>query len=109
MVNIGQLCVKIAGRDAGKECLVIKKLDNAYVMIDGATRRRKCNLEHLEILPQVADIKKEADHEEVVSALKKLGVEIKEKKKFPKKDKKKSSKKKDKKKTASKKKSKKSK
>lgn len=82
MVKIGQLCVKIAGRDAGKECLVIKKLDNPYVMIDGATRRRKSNLNHLEIFSQVADIKEEASHEEVISALKGLGVKIKEKKRF---------------------------
>ena len=80
MVKIGQLCVKIAGRDAGKECLIIKDLKESYVMIDGLTRRRKCSLKHLEMFPSIAKIKENADHKEVIDALKGLGVELREKK-----------------------------
>ncbi|MBD3263280.1 50S ribosomal protein L14e [Candidatus Woesearchaeota archaeon] len=78
VVEIGRLCVKLVGRDAGKECLIIDILDKnkTFVMIDGNTRRRKCNVNHLEILPQKADIKKGASHEDVVKALEKLGVKI---------------------------------
>ena len=73
-VEIGQLCVKLAGRDAGRECLIVKKLDNSFVLIDGNTRRRKCNIAHLELLSQKADIKENASHEEVAKALEKLGI-----------------------------------
>ena len=81
MVKIGQLCVKIAGRDSGKECLIVDKLEGSFVMIDGLTRRRKCNIKHLEILPKEAKIQKGVSHDEVITALKTLGINVKEKKK----------------------------
>ena len=73
-IEVGRLCVKIAGRDAGKECLIVDVTDKNFVLIDGNTRRRKCNIDHLELLPQKADIKKGATHEEVLTALKALGI-----------------------------------
>ena len=75
MIDIGRLCVKIAGRDAGMKCVVIDVLDDKFVLIDGETRRRKCNIFHLEALDQVLQIKKGASHDEVAEALKKIGVE----------------------------------
>lgn len=80
MIKIGRLCMKIAGRDAGKHCLIVEVLDNKNVLIDGETRRRKCNLNHLEPLDKVAKLKKSASHYAVVEQLKKLGIEVKEKK-----------------------------
>jgi large subunit ribosomal protein L14e len=89
VIEIGRLCVKLAGRDAGKECLIVDELKNNLVLIDGNTRRRKCNINHLELLPQKATIKKDASHDEVVKALEKLGIKVREiGKKFPKKEKK---------------------
>lgn len=75
-IEIGKLCVKLTGRDAGKECLIVDILDKSFVLIDGNTRRRKCNIDHLELLQQKADIKKGAAHEEVVKALEGLGIKI---------------------------------
>ena len=75
-IEIGRLAVKIAGRDAGKECLIVEDLGNNLVLIDGNTRRRKCNILHLELLTKKGDIKKSASHDEVISALKKLKVKI---------------------------------
>ena len=75
MIEIGRLCVKIAGRDAGKKCIVVDILDDTFVLIDGETRRRKCNIFHLEALDQVLQIKKGASHDEVADAMKKIGVE----------------------------------
>lgn len=79
-VEIGRLCVKIAGRDAGKECLIVDVLDKNFVLIDGNTRRRKCNVKHLEFLPKIAKIKKNASHEEVAKALTELGFKVEERK-----------------------------
>lgn len=84
-IEVGRLCMKIASRDAGKECLVIDKIDNNHVMIDGNTRRRKCNIKHLEILPKTAKISKGANHADVMKALETLGISArKEPKKFAK-------------------------
>jgi large subunit ribosomal protein L14e len=93
LFEVGRLAVKIAGRDAGKNCVVVDKIDETFVMIDGQTRRRKCNIKHLEPLPQIIKIKKAASHAEVKAELKKIGLEIldtkpKEKTEKPKKQKK---------------------
>lgn len=79
-IEIGRLCVKIAGRDAGKKCIIIDILDDKFVMIDGGTRRRKCNVLHIEPLNQTVKIEKNASHEEIVKAFKELGLEAHESK-----------------------------
>ena len=79
MIELGRLCVKTAGRDAGKEALIVEVLDKNFVLIDGNTRRRKTNVDHLELLPKKAELKKGASHEEVQKALKSLGVDAEKK------------------------------
>ena len=81
MVEVGKLCVKLAGRDAGKKCVVVEVLDKNFVMVDGETRRRKCNIIHLEPLGEKLKIKSKASHDSVVKAFKEIGIEIKESKK----------------------------
>jgi large subunit ribosomal protein L14e len=78
MIEIGRLCVKTAGRDAGLKCAIIEVIDETYVKIDGQTRARKCNIAHLEPLGTVLELKKNAGHDEVLKALKKQGIEIAE-------------------------------
>ena len=80
MIEIGRICVKIAGRDAGLRCVVIDDLGKGIVLIDGQTRRRKCNIRHLELLDQKIKIGKNATHEEVAREFKKLKLEMTEKK-----------------------------
>lgn len=80
MYEIGRLCVKIAGRDARLKCVIVELLENSYVIIDGQTRRKKCNVKHLEPLDKVLKIKKSASHAEVVSVFKKEGIDIVDKK-----------------------------
>ena len=79
MYDIGRLCVKIAGRDAGKKCVIVDVIDQNYVLVDGQTRRKKCNIAHLEPLDKVIKIKKNASNKDIVSALKKEGIECREK------------------------------
>lgn len=76
MFEVGRLCVKIAGRDAGKKCVILEVIDDNYVMIDGETRRRKCNVDHLEVLDQTVKIKKGASHDEVTKEFEKLGLKV---------------------------------
>lgn len=67
--EIGRVCMKLAGRDAGKLCVIIDTVDAHTVLIDGETRRRKCNVVHLEPTPQSVHVSKGADHAAVLHAL----------------------------------------
>jgi len=78
MIEIGRLCIKIAGRDANLKCLIVDVLDDKFVLIDGQTRRRKCNILHLEPLKEVIKIKKNASHEEIKKEFEKLGLKTRE-------------------------------
>ncbi len=69
MFKVGDVCVKIAGRDAGKTCVVVDTLESGLVLVEGATRRRKCNTRHLEPTGKSLDVKKGASHEAVMKAL----------------------------------------
>ena len=80
MIETGRVCIKIAGRDAGKKCVVTGIIDDSFVLIDGETRRKKVNVKHIEPTSTKIDIKKNASHEEVVEEFKKIGIKIKEKK-----------------------------
>jgi large subunit ribosomal protein L14e len=93
MFEVGRVCVKIAGRDAGQKCVIVSVLDDKTVLIDGMTRRRKCNKIHLEPLNKVLDIKDNASHEDVAKAFKTLDLEVRPKKSKPKTEKPKSQKK----------------
>ena len=78
MIDIGRVCVKIAGRDAGKRCAVVEILDRNFVLVDGETRRRKCNILHLEPIDLIIEIEKGASHKAVSEALKKEGITARE-------------------------------
>ena len=84
MIEVGRLCVKIAGRDAARKCVIVDIIDDNFVLVDGDTRRRKCNIKHIEPLDTVIKIKKNAGHEDIVKEFKQLGIEIKERKSKPK-------------------------
>ncbi len=79
-MEVGRLCVKIAGRDAGMSCLIVDILKDNFVLIDGQTRRRKCNMKHLEPLETVVKISSGADSATVTSELKKLNIVVMERK-----------------------------
>jgi len=65
MFEIGRVCVKTAGRDAGKTAIVVDKASGERVLIDGNVRRRKCNIKHLEPLQDILKLKKGASTSEV--------------------------------------------
>ena len=72
--------MKIAGRDARQKCVVVEVLDSKYVMVDGETRRRKCNIAHLEPLNMIVELQSGADNAAVVASLKAEGIICEEKK-----------------------------
>lgn len=71
MVSIenGRLCVKKMGRDAGRLCVITSVIDEnfAKVLCVGRKKKRKCNVKHLEPLPQKMEIGE--SEEEMLKAL----------------------------------------
>ena len=88
MIEIGRVCMKTAGRYAGKKGAVIDVINDNYAILDGQIRRKKCNIKHLEPLDITIKITRNATHEEVSAELKKIGIEVKEKVKMEKAEKK---------------------
>jgi len=77
IMSIGRVCKIVKGKEAGKYCVVVNRLgrrDKNFVTIDGAgVKRRKVNTAHLEPLPSVLEIEKNANTEAVISELSKKG------------------------------------
>ena len=80
LFQVGRLAVKIAGRDAGRKCVIVELIDQNFAVIDGDVRRKKVNLRHLEPLTQTVDLKDKASHDEVKKAFEKLELPVWEKK-----------------------------
>ncbi|MHA2131269.1 MAG: 50S ribosomal protein L14e [Candidatus Hodarchaeales archaeon] len=69
--DIGRLCVKTLGREAGYYCVIVDIIDKNYLLIDGLkVRRRRVNYKHIEPISDTINIKKGAKHEDVEAAIK---------------------------------------
>lgn len=76
MLDVGRLCIKTAGRDAMRHCIIIDIIDEKYVLVDGNTRRKKVNKAHLEPLNKIFDIKKNAETKIVFEKLEEAEIKI---------------------------------
>ena len=74
--EVGRLCVKIAGRDAGRTCVVVEAVGNGYVIVDGDVRRKKVNIKHLEPLVKTVNVKSKASSADVKKAFEKEGLSV---------------------------------
>ena len=77
-IEIGRICVKIAGREAGKRCVILDIVDKNFVLVTGpqkvsGVKRRRVNVNHVEPTQTKIDIKRGATDEEVAEALKAAG------------------------------------
>ena len=76
--EVGRICVKLSGREAGRKCVVVDVTDKSFVLITGpkevtGVRRRRANVNHIEPLQENIEIKRGASDEEVMEALKSAG------------------------------------
>lgn len=89
MFEVGRICLKTAGREAGRYCVIVETMDKDYVVVTGPksvtkVRRRRSSIRHLEPTPEKIEIKPKATDEEVLKEYekhdlyKKLGIEISE-------------------------------
>ena len=79
-MEIGQVCYKIAGRDAGGCCVILEVIDKNYVLVDGETRRKKCNIRHIEPVNVKLKVTKNSSKEDILNLLENEGL-VKPKKK----------------------------
>ena len=91
VLDVGRVCIKIAGREAGRYCVVLKTgkdKEKAFAIVTGpklltGVKRRRSNVEHLEPTAYKIEIKDEATDEEVISAFEKAGLTAKLNLKMP--------------------------
>ncbi len=75
-IEVGRICVKLSGRDAGKKCVIVDVIDKNFVLITGpksvtGVRRRRTNVDHIEPTSESVEVKKSAADDEVEKALSK--------------------------------------
>jgi large subunit ribosomal protein L14e len=78
-IEIGRVCVKVAGREAGRKCVIIDIIDENFVLITGpksltGVKRRRVNIKHIEPLDKTLNIKKGASDEDVLKAISEAGL-----------------------------------
>ncbi len=78
-VEVGRLCVKTRGREAGRKCVIVEIIDDNFVVITGpkdvsGVKRRRANINHIELLPEKINIEPGASDDEVRKALEEAGL-----------------------------------
>ena len=75
-IEVGRICIKTRGREAGKKCVIVDLIDKNFVLITGpksltGVRRRRANIRHLSPTEEKININRGASDEEVLQALRK--------------------------------------
>jgi large subunit ribosomal protein L14e len=78
-VEIGRICVKTYGREAGRKCVIVDIIDENFVVVTGpkkltGVRRRRVNVGHIEPVDAKVNIEKGASDEEVEKAIESSGL-----------------------------------
>ncbi len=78
-IEIGRICLKVAGREAGRKCVIVDIIDENFVLITGpksltGVKRRRVNIKHIEPLDKTIKIKRGASDEEVLKAIAEEGL-----------------------------------
>jgi len=76
-MEIGRVCIKTAGREKGKKCVIVDVIDKNFVLVTGpksltGVKRRRANIKHLKPTEEKIKIKKGASDEAVLKALQAL-------------------------------------
>ncbi|RLF16630.1 MAG: 50S ribosomal protein L14e [Thermoprotei archaeon] len=77
-IQVGRICVKTTGREAGLKCVVVDLIDENFVLVTGpkdvsGVKRRRANIKHLIPLEDAINIPKGASDDEVRKALEEAG------------------------------------
>jgi len=77
-VEVGRICLKTAGREKGKKCVIVDVMDKSFAIVTGpkkvtGVKRKRVNLNHITILQDKLEIKRGASDEEVTQSLETTG------------------------------------
>jgi large subunit ribosomal protein L14e len=77
-IEVGRICVKLAGRETGLRCVIVDVMDKSFVLVTGprkvtGVKRRRVNINHVKPLEDKLDIKRGASDEEVAQTLEAAG------------------------------------
>jgi len=77
-IEVGRICIKQAGREQGKKCVIVDMMDKSFILVTGpknltGVKRRRVNLEHVSALENKVEIRRGASDEEVSQALEAAG------------------------------------
>ena len=77
-IEVGRICVKASGREAGKRCVLVEIIDKNFVLITGpksvtGVKRRRVNVNHIIPTEEMIKIRRGASDEDVAEALSKAG------------------------------------
>jgi len=73
-IEVGRICVKIAGREAGKKCIIVDVIDKNFLLTTGpkqvnGVKRRRVNMNHVEPTEKKVNIRRGESDEEIMKAL----------------------------------------
>ena len=77
-IEVGRVCMKTAGREIGRKCIIVNVMDKNFVMVTGpkkitGVKRRRVNINHLAPLEETIQVKRGASDEEVTQTLEDVG------------------------------------
>jgi large subunit ribosomal protein L14e len=77
-IEVGRVCVKVAGRESGRKCVIVDVMDKSFVMVTGpkkltGVKRRRVNINHVAPLEDVIQVKRGASDEQVTQMLEAAG------------------------------------
>ena len=73
-IEVGRVCVKVAGRETGRKCIIVDVMDKSFVLVTGpkkvsGVKRRRVNINHVAPTEETIPIKRGASDEEVIQVI----------------------------------------
>jgi large subunit ribosomal protein L14e len=73
-IEVGRVCVKVAGRETGRKCVIVDVMDKSYVLVTGpkkvtGVKRRRVNINHIAPTEGTIQIKRGASDEEITQMI----------------------------------------
>ena len=77
-IEVGRICVKMAGRESGKKCVIVDVMDKSFVLVTGpkkvtGVKRRRANINHVTPTEDTIQVNRGASDEEVTQILEAAG------------------------------------
>jgi large subunit ribosomal protein L14e len=77
-IEVGRVCVKVAGRESGRKCVIVDVMDKSFVLVTGpkkvtGVKRRRVNINHVAPTEETIQIKRGASDDEVTQMIEASG------------------------------------